>query len=48
MQTLRLVALILAALGLAPGAAHVLELPVKMTYTPELYAASPAHCTLVR
>jgi hypothetical protein len=39
MQTLRLVALILAALGLAPGAAHVLELPVKMTYTPELYAA---------
>ena len=39
MQTLRLVALILAALGLAPGAAHVLEMPVKMTYTPELYAA---------
>ncbi len=39
MQTARLIALILAALGLAPGAAHVLEMPVKMSYTPELYAA---------
>lgn len=29
----------LAALGLAPGAAHVLELPVKMQYSPELYTA---------
>jgi hypothetical protein len=32
------VVLLLAALGLAPGAAHVLELPVKMGYPPELYA----------
>ena len=39
MQTARLITLILAALGLAPGAAHVLEMPVKMTYTPELYTA---------
>jgi hypothetical protein len=39
MQTARLTTLILAALGLAPGAAHVLELPVKMAYTPELYMA---------
>ena len=39
MQTARFITLILAALGLAPGAAHVLEMPVKMTYTPELYAA---------
>jgi hypothetical protein len=31
--------LVLTALGLAPGATHVLELPVKMQYSPELYAA---------
>jgi hypothetical protein len=31
-------ALLLAALGLAPGAAHMLELPIKMGYPPELYA----------
>jgi hypothetical protein len=36
--TLRFPTLLLAALGLAPGAAHVLELPVKMQYSPELYA----------
>jgi hypothetical protein len=38
MVKLRFITLMLAALGLAPGAAHVLELPVKMTYTPEFYA----------
>src|SRR5262245_44758196 len=32
------VALTLAALGLAPGAAHLPELPVKLNYSPELYA----------
>jgi hypothetical protein len=37
--TLRYPMLLLAALGLAPGAAHVLELPVKMQYSPELYTA---------
>lgn len=31
-------ALTLTALGLAPGAAHLLQLPVKLTYAPELYA----------
>lgn len=31
-------ALTLAALGLAPGAAHVMELPIKLGYPPELYA----------
>ena len=31
--------LLLAALGLTPGAAHVLELPAKLAYSPELYAA---------
>lgn len=31
-------ALTLTALGLAPGAAHLLELPVKLGYQPELYA----------
>lgn len=31
-------ALTLAALGLAPGAAHLMELPVKLDYSPELYA----------
>jgi hypothetical protein len=37
-RSLRLVALTLTALGLAPGAAHVLELPVKLAYPPALYA----------
>lgn len=32
-------ALSLTALGLAPGVAHVLELPVKLTYAPALYTA---------
>ncbi|MGE3773626.1 MAG: hypothetical protein AB7I32_11920 [Gammaproteobacteria bacterium] len=30
-------ALSLTALGLAPGVAHVLELPVKLAYPPDLY-----------
>jgi hypothetical protein len=29
----------MAALGLAPGAAHLLEMPVKLRYTPEQYFA---------
>lgn len=33
-----LLALTLTALGLAPGAAHVMELPVKLDYPPQLYA----------
>src|SRR5262245_5003313 len=37
-QPLRFVALLLAALGLVPGGAHLLELPVKMGYEPALYA----------
>lgn len=32
------VALTLAALGLAPGAAHLMELPVKLRYSAEFYA----------
>jgi len=36
---LRFVTLLLAALGLAPGAAHLMEMPVKLAYSPELYAA---------
>ena len=35
----RLLVLVLPALGLGPGAAHVLELPAKMAYSPVLYAA---------
>lgn len=31
--------LTLAALGMAPGAAHLLEMPVKLGYAPGLYAA---------
>jgi hypothetical protein len=31
-------ALTLTALGLAPGAAHLLEMPVKMGYSPAMYA----------
>src|SRR5262245_42618442 len=37
-QPLRFVALLLAALGLVPGGAHLLELPVKLGYEPALYA----------
>ena len=37
-RSLSLLTLVLAALGLAPGAAHLLEMPVKLGYTPELYA----------
>jgi hypothetical protein len=32
------IALTLTALGLAPGAAHVMELPVKLGYSPDFYA----------
>lgn len=32
------IALTLVALGLAPGAAHVMELPVKLSYEPTFYA----------
>jgi len=32
------VSLTLAALGLAPGAAHLMELPVKLSYSAEFYA----------
>lgn len=35
---LQVVALTLTALGLAPGAAHLLELPVKLAWPPALYA----------
>ncbi|MBE3025576.1 hypothetical protein GQ37_001650 [Janthinobacterium sp. BJB1] len=37
-RLLQVIALTLAALGLAPGAAHLLELPVKLDYPPALYA----------
>jgi hypothetical protein len=37
--TLRFFSLLLAAPGLAPGAAHLLEMPVKLGYTPERYFA---------
>jgi hypothetical protein len=37
-QLLQIAALTLTALGLAPGAAHLMELPVKLGYPPELYA----------
>jgi hypothetical protein len=37
MTPLRFFALALAALGLAPGFAHLLELPAKMRYSAELY-----------
>jgi hypothetical protein len=38
-STLRFPTLLLAALGLAPGAAHVLEMPIKMQYSPDLYVS---------
>lgn len=37
-RLLQVIALTLTALGLAPGAAHLLELPVKLAYPPALYA----------
>ena len=39
LRTWRFVTLLLAALGLTLGAAHVLELPPKMAYDAEMYAA---------
>lgn len=39
LQTWRFLTLLLAALGLIMGGAHVLELPVKMQYDAELYAS---------
>lgn len=38
-RTLQIVALSLTALGLAPGASHLMQLPVKMGYPAEMYAA---------
>jgi hypothetical protein len=38
-RALRFFALLLVGLGLAPGAAHLLEMPVKLGYTPEQYFA---------
>lgn len=35
----QITALSLTALGLAPGASHLMQLPVKMGYTAELYTA---------
>lgn len=37
-RPLRIIALTLTALGLAPGAAHLMELPVKVGYPPTMYA----------
>lgn len=37
-RTLPAMALTLTALGLAPGAAHLMELPVKLAYPPAMYA----------
>lgn len=37
-RTLLATALTLTALGLAPGAAHLMELPVKLAYPPAMYA----------
>jgi hypothetical protein len=37
-RSLQAAALTLTALGLAPGAAHLMELPVKLAYAPALYA----------
>ena len=39
LHTVRFITVWFAALGLAPGAAHVLELPVKMRYDAQMYAA---------
>jgi hypothetical protein len=38
-RVLRFICLLLVALGLAPGAAHMLEMPVKLSYTAEQYFA---------
>src|SRR5262245_49572149 len=38
-RTLRFFTLLFVALGLAPGAAHLMEMPVKLGYTPEQYFA---------
>ena len=38
LRTHMAIALTLTAFGLAPGAAHLLELPVKLSYSPSLYA----------
>src|SRR5690606_23792347 len=38
--SLQITALTLTALGLAPGASHLMQLPVKMNYAPEMYAAT--------
>jgi len=37
-RVLPVIALTLTALGLVPGGAHVLELPVKLGYSPQMYA----------
>lgn len=37
-RTLQATALTLTALGLAPGAAHLMEMPVKLSYSPAMYA----------
>lgn len=37
-RTLQGAALTLTALGLAPGAAHLMEMPVKLSYSPAMYA----------
>ncbi len=39
LRTFRFITLLLAGLGLTLGAAHALELPPKMQYDPEMYAA---------
>src|SRR5918997_5459164 len=39
LRTWRFVTILLAALGLTLGAAHVLELPPKMNYDAEMYTA---------
>lgn len=38
LHAIRMIALTLTALGLAPGAAHLMELPVKLRYAPATYA----------
>lgn len=37
-RVIQIIALTLVALGLAPGAAHLMELPVKLAYSPLMYA----------
>ncbi|WP_019142751.1 hypothetical protein [Noviherbaspirillum massiliense] len=38
-RALQIIALTLTALGLAPGAAHLMEMPVKLAYPPAMYAS---------